>query len=67
MDAEAFVNSMLEEYQSSHYRKDETDPTTKEVTLTYNERTSKWKAESDGVIYGYPSNPPTKNLSLIHI
>ena len=61
VDAEAFVNSMLEEYQSSHYRKDETDPTTKEVTLTYNERTSKWKAESDGVIYGYPSNPTTKN------
>lgn len=59
--AEEFVEQICDEQSSGNYRRDMTDPTTKEVRLTYNEKTSKWTAENDGVSYGYPSSLSTKN------
>ena len=51
IDATDFVNSTLDTHASSHYRLDETDPTTKKITLTYDVSSSKWIAPSDGVSY----------------
>ncbi len=51
IDATDFVNSTLGDHASSHYRLDETDPTTKTITLTYDTSSSKWIAPSDGVSY----------------
>ena len=51
IDATAFVDSTLDTHASSHYRLDETDPTTKKITLTYDTSSSKWIAPSDGVSY----------------
>lgn len=60
IDAKAFVDEMLETYASSHIRRDDTDPTTKTITLTYDESRGKWIAPSDGVAYG-PAGTETKN------
>ena len=51
IDATDFVDSTLDTHASSHYRLDETDPTTKKITLTYDTSSSKWIAPSDGVSY----------------
>ena len=59
--AEAWVEDVYQDFLSGNYRRDNTDPTTKTVTLTFNQTSGKWVAESDGVTYGYPSKPETRN------
>lgn len=61
VDAAAFVEKTLNSFASSHIRRDDTDPTTKTITLTYDESRGKWIAPSDGVTYGYTGNTETKN------
>lgn len=57
------ASQMVTKVQADHntYRIVEEDPSVKTITLTYNEKTQKWSAPSDGVTYGYPSKPETKN------
>ena len=59
--AEAWVEDVYQDFLSGNYRRDNTDPTTKTVTLTFNQTSGKWVAESDGVIYGYPNHEETQN------
>ena len=61
IQAEDWVEEVYQSKLSSHYRRDDTDPTTKTITMTFDQGKGKWVAESDGVTYGYPSNPSTKN------
>lgn len=61
VSAEAWVEDVYQDFLSGNYRRDNTDPTTKTVTLTFDQGKGKWVAESDGITYGYPSNPSTKN------
>ena len=61
IQAEDWVEEVYQSKLSSHYRRDDTDPTTKTITLTFDQGKGKWVAESDGITYGYPSNPSTKN------
>ena len=59
--AEAWVEDVYQDFLSGNYRRDNTDPTTKTITLTFDQGKGKWVAESDGVTYGYPSKPETRN------
>lgn len=59
--AEAWVEDVYQDFLSGNYRRDNTDPTTKTITMTFDQGKGKWVAESDGITYGYPSNPSTKN------
>ena len=61
INAEERVEEVYQSKLSSHYRRDDTDPTTKTITMTFDQGKGKWVAESDGITYGYPSNPSTKN------
>ena len=61
IQAEDWVEEVYQSKLSSHYRRDDTDPTTKTITMTFDQGKGKWVAESDGITYGYPSNPSTKN------
>ena len=61
IEAEDWVQKIYESFTSSHYRRDNTDPTTKTITLTYNQGKGKWVAESDGIDYGTPTKPETRN------
>lgn len=61
VSAEAWVEDVYQDFLSGNYRRDNTDPTTKTVTLTFNQTSGKWVAESDGVIYGYPNHEETQN------
>ena len=59
--ADSWVADVHQDHLSGNYRRDDTDPTTKTITLTFDQGKGKWVAESDGITYGYPSNPSTKN------
>ena len=59
--ADSWVADVHQDHLSGNYRRDNTDPTTKTVTLTFNQTSGKWVAESDGVIYGYPNHEETQN------
>lgn len=59
IDASQMVTQVQEEHNT--YRIVEEDPSTKTITLTYNEKTEEWSAPSDGVTYGYPGSTTTKN------
>lgn len=59
--ADSWVADVHQDHLSGNYRRDNTDPTTKTITLTFDQGKGKWVAESDGITYGYPSNPSTKN------
>lgn len=59
--ADSWVADVHQDHLSGNYRRDDTDPTTKTVTLTFNQTSGKWVAESDGVIYGYPNHEETQN------
>ena len=61
IQAEDWVEEVYQSKLSSHYRRDDTDPTTKTITMTFDQGKGKWVAESDGITYGYPGNPSTKN------
>ena len=59
--ADSWVADVHQDHLSGNYRRDNTDPTTKTITLTFDQGKGKWVAESDGVTYGYPSKPETRN------
>lgn len=59
--ADSWVADVHQDHLSGNYRRDNTDPTTKTITLTFDQGKGKWVAESDGVTYGYPSQPETRN------
>lgn len=59
--ADSWVADVHQDHLSGNYRRDNTDPTTKTITMTFDQGKGKWVAESDGITYGYPSNPSTKN------
>lgn len=61
INAQKFVDAVVEEYSSNHIRRDETDPATKTITLTYNENSNKWIAPEDGVVYGPAGHTTTRN------
>lgn len=50
INAEAYVAKTIEDSTNTPYRRSD-DPTTKTITLTYNEATEKWIVPSDGVDY----------------
>ena len=51
IDATDKINSVLESQQANHYIMEDDAPTSKTVTLTYNQNSGKWVAENDGVTY----------------
>ena len=61
INAEERVEEVYQDKASSHYRRDDTDPTTKTITLVFNQTSGKWVAQPDGVDYGTATKPETKN------